>query len=146
VYPIDDLKSDKEYIIKLDLNAFIDASGNSRDSIYQFRFKTIAGLDFTGIKGKLLNVNTGINPVLILQNVNNKNKTYQQKVSGDDFNFERIEAGKYMLWCYFDADSNFQYNYGWPQPIEYSERFSVYSDTLKLKERWVITDIIFDLE
>ncbi|UCH64904.1 MAG: Ig-like domain-containing protein [Ignavibacterium sp.] len=146
VYPVEDLNSDKDYIIKIDLNSFADASGNSRDSIYQFKFKTIAGLDFTGITGKLLNVNTGINPVLILQNVNNKNKTYQQKVSGDDFNFEKIEAGKYMLWCYFDADSNYKFNYGWPQPIEYSERFSVYTDTLKLKERWVITDIIFDLE
>ena len=146
VYPVNDLKSDKDYVIELDLNAFADASGNSRDSIYQFKFKTIAGLDFTGITGKLLNINTGPNPILVLQNVDNKNKRYQQNVSGDDFNFERISAGKYMLWSYFDADSNYQFNHGWPQPIEYSERFSIYTDTLKLKERWVITDIIFDLE
>jgi hypothetical protein len=146
IHPLNDLKSDKDYVIELDLLAFADASGNSRDSIYRFNFKTIAGLDFTGITGKLLNINTGINPVLVLQNVDNQNQKYQQKVSGDDFNFERIEAGKYMLWCYFDADSNYQFNYGWPQPIEYSERFSVYTDTLKLKERWVITEIIFDIE
>jgi hypothetical protein len=146
VYPVNDLKSDNYYVIELDLNAYADASGNSRDSIYQFKFKTIAGLDFTGITGKLLNINTGPNPILVLQNVDNKNKSYQQKVSGDDFNFERISAGKYMLWSYFDADSNYQFNHGWPQPIEYSERFSIYTDTLKLKERWVITDIIFDLE
>ena len=112
VFPINDLKSDKDYIIELDLLAFEDTSGNVRDSIYQFKFKTIAGLDFTGIKGKLLNINTGVNPVLVLQNVDNINKSYQQHVSSDEINFERIEAGKYMLWCYFDADSNYQFNYG----------------------------------
>jgi hypothetical protein len=146
VYPLNDLKPDKDYVIESDLIAFADASGNSRDSIYQFNFKTIAGLNFTGITGKILNINTAVNPVLVLQNVDNINKKYKQNISSDEFAFERIEAGKYMLWCYFDADSNYQFNYGWPHPIEYSERFSVYTDTLKLKERWVITDIIFDIE
>lgn len=146
VYPTNDLKSDKNYIIELDLFAFVDASGNRRDSIYQYNFKTIAGLDFTGVTGKLLNTNISLNPVLVLQSFDNTNKKYQQKISDDNFGFERIEAGKYMLWCYFDADSNYQFNYGWPQPIEYSERFAVYADTIKLRERWVITDIIFNIE
>ena len=146
VYPINDLKSDKDFEIELDLLAFTDGSGNSRDSIYQFKFKTIAGLDFTGITGKMVNTDFSLNPVLVLQNVDNDYQKYQQKILDDDFSFERIEAGNYMLWCYFDADSNYQFNYGWPQPIEYSERFAVYADTLKLKERWVITDIIFNTE
>ena len=146
VHPINDLKSDKDFVIELDLLAFTDGSGNSRDSIYKFNFKTIAGLDFTGITGKMINTDFSLNPVLVLQNVDNDYQKYQQKILDDDFSFERIEAGKYILWCYFDADSNYQFNYGWPQPIEYSERFAVYADTLKLKERWVITDIIFNTE
>lgn len=146
IKPLNDLNSDKDYVIKLNLTEFTDASGNRRDSTYQFKFKTIAGLNFTGLQGKLLNVNPQLNSVLVLQNFTNPDKMYQQKVSDDNIRFERIEAGKYKLWCYFDADSNYRFNYGWPQPIEYSERFVVYSDTIKLKERWVITDIIFNVE
>ena len=146
INPLNDLKSDKDYVIKLNLFEFLDATGNRRDSVYQFKFKTIAGLNFTGLQGKLLNVNTQLNAVLVLQDYNNSGRMYQQNVTDDNISFERIEAGKYKLWCYFDADSNYRFNYGWPQPIEYSERFVVYADTIKLKERWVITDIIFNIE
>ncbi|MCH9029571.1 MAG: Ig-like domain-containing protein [Bacteroidetes bacterium] len=146
IYPLKDLVSEKDYIIEVDLNAFVDVSGNKQDSIYKLRFKTISGLEFTGITGKLLNVDFTEKPVLILENIENGKLKYRTKVSEEDFNFERIEAGKYLLWCYFDVDSNYQYSYGWPQPIIFSERFSVYSDTLKLKPRWVITDVIFNFK
>jgi len=146
IYPLKDLISEKDYIIEVDLNAFVDVSGNKQDSIYKLRFKTISGLEFTGITGKLLNVDFTDKPVLVLENIENGKLNYQTNVSEEDFNFERIEAGKYLLWCYFDADSNYQYSYGWPQPIVFSERFSVYSDTLRLKPRWVITDFIFNFK
>jgi Bacterial Ig-like domain len=146
ISPINDLKTEKDYLIKLNLNGFIDAAGNRQDSIYVFRFKTISGLDFTGVSGKILNVKQENNPVLVLENAEDKNVKYQNHITSEDFNFERVTAGKYMLWCYFDADSNYQYSVGWPQPIKYSEQFSVYSDTLKLKPRWVVTDVIFNFK
>ncbi|MCH7772269.1 MAG: Ig-like domain-containing protein, partial [Bacteroidetes bacterium] len=146
IYPLKDLISEKDYIIEVDLNAFVDVSGNKQDSIYKLKFKTISGLEFTGITGKLLNVDFTEKPVLVLENIENGKLKYRTNVSEEDFNFERIEAGKYLLWCYFDVDSNYQYSYGWPQPIIFSERFSVYSDTLKLKPRWVITDVIFNFK
>ena len=146
VSPLKELIAEKDYIINLDLNAFVDAAGNKQDSIYEFKFKTISGLDFTGITGKILNVHFHKNPVLVLENIDNKNLNYQTKVSEENFNFERVEAGKYILWCYFDEDSNYQYSYGWPEPIKFSERFFIYSDTLKLKPRWVITDVLFEFK
>ncbi len=146
VSPLKKLITEKDYIIKLDLNAFVDAAGNRQDSIYEFRFNTISGLDFTGVNGKLLNVHFHKNPVLVLENIEDKKLKYQKNVSEEDFTFERVEAGKYLLWCYFDEDSNYQYSYGWPDPIKFSERFSVYSDTLKLKPRWVITDVLFEFK
>ena len=146
ISPINDLKTEKDYLIKLNLNGFIDAAANRQDSIYVFRFKTISGLDFTGVSGKILNVKQENNPVLVLENAEDKNVKYQNHITSEDFNFERVTAGKYMLWCYFDADSNYQYSVGWPQPIKYSEQFSVYSDTLKLKPRWVVTDVIFNFK
>ncbi len=146
VSPLKKLITEKDYIIKLDLNAFVDAAGNRQDSIYEYRFNTISGLDFTGVNGKILNVHFHKNPILVLENIEDKKLKYQKNVSEEDFSFERVEAGKYMLWCYFDEDSNYQYSYGWPDPIKFSERFSVYSDTLKLKPRWVITDVLFEFK
>jgi len=146
VSPIKELTAEKDYIINLDLNGFVDEAGNMQDSIYEFKFNTISGLDFTGVNGKILNVHFHKNPVLVLENIDNKKLKYQKNVSEEDFTFERVEAGKYMLWCFFDEDSNFQYSYGWPDPIAFSERFSVYSDTLKLKPRWVITDVLFEFK
>ena len=146
ISPINNLKAEKDYIINLNLIGFIDAAGNRQDSIYVFRFKTISGLDFTGVSGKILNVKQESNPVLVLENAEDKNVKYQNHITSEDFNFERVTAGKYMLWCYFDADSNYQYSFGWPQPIKYSEKFSVYSDTLKLKPRWMVTDVIFNFK
>ena len=146
ISPINNLKTEKDYLIKLNLNGFIDAAGNRLDSIYLFRFKTISGLDFTGVSGNILNGKQGSYPVLVLQNTEDKNVKYQNRIASEDFNFERVTAGKYLLWGYFDADSNYQYSFGWPQPIKYSEKFSVYSDTLKLKQRWVVTDVIFNFK
>jgi hypothetical protein len=146
ISPITELTADKDYIIKLNLNGFVDAVGNKQDSVYEFRFRTFSGLDFTGVSGKIINVDYVSNPVLVLENIDADELKYQKPVTQEDFIFERIESGKYILWCYSDADSNYQFNYGWPKPIEYSERFSVYSDTLKLKPRWVITDVIFNFK
>ncbi len=68
---------------------------------------------------------------------------YEQKLKSDKFEFTRVEPGKYLLWCYLDADGSGKYNYGWPEPIGYSERFSFHPDTLNLRPRWEVTDLIF---
>jgi len=146
VSPLKDLKADKDYIIKFNLNKFIDAAGNKRDSLYQFKFSTFSGLDFTGVSGNVGNLDNEINPVLVLESYDVKDLRYQKKLINENFEFDRIEAGKYFLWYYSDADSNFQYDYGWPQPLKYSERFFVYKDTLKLKPRWTVTDVQFNLK
>ena len=119
ITPLKELTAEKDYIINLDLNAFVDAAGNKQDSTYEFKFSTISGLDFTGVNGKILNVHFHKNPVLVLENIDNKKLKYQTIVSEEDFTFERVEAGKYMLWCFFDEDSNYQYTYGWPDPITF---------------------------
>ena len=146
VSPLKDLKADNDYIIKFNLNRFIDSEGNKGDSLYQFKFSTISGLDFTGVSGNIGNFDNELNPVLVLESYDRKGLQYQKKITNENFEFDRIEAGKYFLWYYSDTDSNFQYDFGWPQPLKYSERFSVYGDTLKLKPRWTVTDVQFNLK
>ena len=146
VTPSQKLEPQKDYIIKIDLSKFKDAAGNSYDSVYQYKFKTINGLDFTGVTGTILNAYFSKNPVLVLDGTGREKKTYKKPVNKNNFSFERVEAGKYFLWCFYDADSSGTYSYGSSNPFQPSEEFLFYSDTLNLKPRWTVTDVNFILE
>ena len=141
---IEDLKPEKDYIIKIDLNNIVDAAGNKSDSLYIFRFKTISGMDFTGTSGKIINIGFGDSPVLVLENTSDKNIVYKKNVTTEAFEFSRIEPGKYFLWCFLDLNKDGEFNYGWPEPFNYSEGFSFHPDTLNIRARWEVTDIIFN--
>jgi len=144
------LKPDKDYMLKLNLNNFVDAAGNNIDSFYTFKFKTISGLDFTGLNGSISAADTSgfvfsPNPVLVLENTEMKELSRQQKLSSNEFEFKRVEPGKYLLWLFLDEDGNGSFNYGYHAPFDYSERFFFYPDTLNLRPRWEITDLKFNL-
>ncbi|MBK9099422.1 MAG: Ig-like domain-containing protein [bacterium] len=139
----ENLKSDKDYLVKLQLGNFIDLAGNKTDSLFHIKFRTISGLDFTGLSGNIIDLDYTKNPVMILESSDKTDLKYQVNISTGKFEFTRVEPGKYLLWCYLDADSSGKYNYGWPEPIEFSERFSFYPDTLNLRPRWEVTDLIF---
>jgi len=146
VTPSQKLEPQKDYIIKIDLSKFKDAAGNGYDSVYQYKFKTINGLDFTGVTGTILNAYFSKNPVLVLDGTGREKKTYKKPVNKNNFSFERVEAGKYFLWCFYDTDSSGTYSYGSSNPFQPSEEFFFYSDTLNLKPRWTVTDVNFILE
>lgn len=135
----------KDYRIKFDYNKFVNLTGNKLDSVYIYKFSTINGLDFTGATGIVKNVNLKRNPVLVLQGIDKFKKTYVTKPDAEcKFNFERIEAGKYQLWGYYDENKDNAYNYGNIFPFEPSEKFVSKNELLELKPRWTVTDIIFD--
>jgi hypothetical protein len=143
VKPNVNLKPEKDYLLKLELGKFVDLNGNSTDSLFTLKFRTISGLDFTGLLGFVINLDYNKNPVLILESEETPNLKYEQKLSSEKFEFTRVEPGKYILWCFLDEDNNGKYNYGWPEPIKFSERFSFYPDTLTLRPRWEVTDLNF---
>ncbi len=138
------LDAAKDYIIEIDFSKFEDAAGNKLDSVYQYKFRTITGLEFTGVSGIILKINEDKNYVAILESVENENK-YQQKAAADgSFSFQRVLPGKYRLWAFEDSDSSGTYNYGWPYPFKSAEEFSFYPDTLNLRARWTQTDLKFN--
>jgi hypothetical protein len=144
IIPQKQLEADKYYLIKVDLSKFQNILGNKFDSTFTLKFKTINGLDFTGVSGKIINVVLKDNPILILQSAQNTGIQYQDILNSNNFDFERIQPGKYLLWCFLDKDNNKKYSFGSPVPYKPSEQFSFYPDTLDLKPRWVITDVSFD--
>lgn len=137
------LQPSTDYIISFDMLKFIDAAGNKADTIIQYKFKTISGMDFTGLSGMITNIDFTKNPVLVLDPVSGSQQRYTKNISGSKFNFERIEPGKYYLWAYLDEDSSKTYTHGWPFPFKPSEEFNFYPDTLELRPRWSITDLRF---
>ncbi|MDR3668920.1 MAG: Ig-like domain-containing protein [Ignavibacteriaceae bacterium] len=141
------LETRKDYIIMINLSRLTDAAGNKRDSVYQYKFKTIAGSDFTGISGVLNNVNLDKRPVLVLQGIDGDKIIYTQFLSNNNrFNIDRVTPGKYSLWAYLDVDKNNSYSYGTILPFKPAEEFSFYPDTLDLKARWVQSDLIFNFK
>lgn len=147
VIPDNKLEPAKDYVIRIDLSKFEDAAGNIADTTFTYRFRTISGLDFTGISGKINNVDLNKNPMLVLSAVNDFKPVYSKNLNGDStFSFDRVVPGKYLFWCYLDEDSSKTYTYGYPFPYKPSEEFSFYPDTLNLRARWVQTDINFDFK
>lgn len=139
------LEPQKDYIIEIDLSKFEDAAGNSFDSVYQYKFKTISGLDFTGVSGTVSNVDLSKNPLLVLEGTEREKKIYKQSLLKNNFSFERVAAGKYSFWCFYDIDSSGTYSSGITNPFHHSEEFFFYPDTLELKPRWTQTDVKFEL-
>ena len=143
IKPTENLKPDKDYLVKLDLNQIKDIAGNKTDSIFVLKFSTISGLEFTGVSGKVIDINYSKSPILVLENTEVPEFIYDKKLTSENFEFNRVEPGKYLLWCFLDANNDGKYNYGWPAPIKYSEEFAFYPDTLNLRPRWEVSDLIF---
>ncbi len=144
IEPSKPLAPKKDYIIRIDFSKFTDAAGNRLDSVYQYRFKTITGLDFTGVSGTLQLVDLKKKPVLVLQGVDGDKLVYtQQLIKDNKFNIERVVPGKYILWAFLDTDSSRSYSYGEIKPFKPAEEFSYYPDTLNLRARWVQSDLLF---
>ena len=142
VIPSNDLKPNTDYQIKINLKNFKDAAGNYYDSVFVYKFSTINGLDFTGVSGSVENSDSSDNVILVLQGTGKSNDKYTRKIGpANKFKFDRIQPGKYQLWCFSDRDSSGTYSFGQPFPFVPSEHFSFYPDTLNLRARWSVSDI-----
>lgn len=140
------LEMSKDYIIKIDLSKFKDAAGNYYDSIYQYKFKTISGLEFTGASGRIVGIDKFKNPKIELKSIDKSDLIYSTSLTHDgQFNFERVIPGKYSLFAYYDIDSSSTYTFGHVTPFKNSEEFFFYPDTLNLRARWTETDLKFEL-
>ncbi len=145
VKPLIKLKPDYNFILNINLNSFEDANGNKTDSLYQLRFSTLSGLEFTGVSGKINIQDSSL--ILVLESTVNPEKKYFQRVDANsNFSFERIESGTYRLWAFEDKNNDGKYDYGWFAPFRFSERFYVYPEELNLRPRWTLTDLLFKIE
>lgn len=147
IRPLNKLDASKNYSIIIDMSKIKDFAGNYHDTVYNFSFKTISGLEFTGASGILLNFDDKKNAALELIDIDKLENKYLLKPAANGmFNFNRVLPGKYLLFAYYDKDSSNTYSFGKVYPFSHSEEFSFYPDTLNLRARWIETDLKFNFK
>ncbi len=140
------LEPKKEYSLEVNSNYLIDIAGNKLDSVFTYKVKTINDLDFSGVSGKV-NYSGEHNTYVVLITAEKKavKNVYQQKAEEGSFNIERVIPGKYLAWAFEDSDSNSVYSFGNAEPFKFAERFVYFPDTLNLRPRWPVGDMVLDL-
>lgn len=133
-----ELTPNTDYEIYIDYNRLIDAAGNKVDSVFTHEFSSINNLDFSGLSGNV-SISDKLNIVVMITNVDNPKINY--KSTGQNFDFQRVFPGSYLLIAFDDKNENEKYDHGSIFPFEPAERFVVYPDTLELKPRWPVGDI-----
>lgn len=145
VSPRSELKPETDYQIKFSYKEIVDAAGNTLgDSLFRYNFKTITGLEFTGLSGSVEYVDFGQNPILVLINKDNPSIMYKQVPTSDyKFSFERVIPGTYTLYCFLDKNGNNEYDIGFPFEFIPSEAFSFHNEEIKLPARWSVSNFRF---
>ncbi|MEK7669886.1 MAG: hypothetical protein AAB330_01470, partial [Bacteroidota bacterium] len=62
------------------------------------------------------------------------------------FMLSEMKDGQYVLSAFRDANGNGKHDPGLPFPFMQSERFVVYSDTLKLRARWPLEGVKLEIK
>ncbi|MCU7496468.1 MAG: Ig-like domain-containing protein [Ignavibacteria bacterium] len=145
-----ELKARQQYSVKVDLSGIVDAAGNRTDSVYTLSFTTSNGMEFTGVSG-VVNPDSGMHDsslVVVLQGLEKEKPVYKKRLEKRkrDFNFNKVQPGKYRIWSFEDRDNTGLYNAGKPFPFKPSDRFTVYPDTLNLRARWPVEDAHIDFK
>ena len=136
------------YEIRVAMDSVRDFSGNAyADSLLVLKFRTfdlkkageIEGLakdgDDSG-KGPLYVTATGVG------------FSWQERIrlgAPGSFRFGNLPEGRYLLSLFRDADSSGRYSSGLPFPFQFSERFLMGSDTIKVRARWGVEGVSLTL-
>lgn len=143
IIPGSNLEEETQYKIYFEMKYFEDAAGNVKDTLLAKRISTISDLAFSGASGKVKSNRDNVK--VVLQEIRSSKRIITSIDEKAEFIFERVLPGNYLVWAFEDDDSSGNYSYGNVNPIEYSEYFKFYSDTLNLRPRWPVGDIEIDL-
>jgi hypothetical protein len=136
------------YQVRVVLDSVQDYAGNRwMDSTWAVAFQTI-DLRTTGtIEGVVVDHLTGPGHGRIFVTAASTDltparaKTIQLEEPGS-FIMEQLPEGKYALSAFRDPDSSGSYSYGNPFPFISSERFTIASDTVKVRARWGVEGVL----
>ncbi len=139
------LQSKVGYSIKIIMDSIYDASGNSiRDSVVAIKFTTVDSKKLGSISGSVSVDSSLLHRVVVhLLNINNFAAIpVSLKVNQvQTFEFSNLPEGQYVIQAFIDENGNGKYDAGKIFPHRYSEKFIIYSDTIKVRARWPIEGV-----
>ncbi len=144
---LNNLEAKQTIDFKINYNLLSDAAGNSMDSVETFSLETLSGREFSGLSGHVNGKENSQKIIVKINNVDNNLLSYSVNVDNNqNYKFDRVLPGKYILWIFEDSDSNNQYSYGKVEPYIQSERFHYSLDTLNLRARWPVGDVLINFD
>ncbi|MBS4028087.1 MAG: Ig-like domain-containing protein [Ignavibacteriales bacterium] len=144
ISPNEKLKSVNWYTLSIILDSVEDKNGlHFNDSILVRHFKTVDEKDFGILKGKVIaGENDSAHYFVSVKNIERRNYIQQVEVNEkNEFEFDNLVQGKYVLSTFRDDDGNKKYSYGKSFPFHPSEIFTESSDTLKVRARWSVEGV-----
>jgi hypothetical protein len=150
--PENQLTSRTWYTLRAELRKVHNWAGRAcRDSTKLWRFETLDIEDLSSIEGVVIDNNridtTGHLYVMASQIGEKKPKQYIVTADATgNFLFPQIAEGRYVFQSFRDRNNNGKYDSGKPFPFIYSERFSSFSDTLKVRARWPLEGVKIEMK
>jgi uncharacterized protein (DUF2141 family) len=145
IAPKQRLKPDSKYKLVINLKLLPDASNNLVDSLVTINFFTRGDYEYSGVSGKV-NMNTEKVIVFLESEYSPTIKYFQKLDSKNTFDFSRVLPGKYRLGAFEDRNENGVYDFGTLFPFQFSERFFYYPETIEVRPRWSVSDIVFEIK
>jgi hypothetical protein len=136
------------YTVKLMLDSVRDVAGNKaskKDSAYTLHFQIEAESSLGSAQGTVVDDAADGRGKIILSAIPitaQDSRRFRLVLSEPgQFKFERLPEGKYRFFCFRDQDGNGKYSPGSVLPWKPAERFSGYTDTIKVRARWAVEGI-----
>ncbi len=146
--PEERLLTRMKYTIKIELDSLVDIYNNSiKDSTFVLEFSTVDKSKFSSISGKVKSEKIALDYRNVMVEIFDVSKV-KQKVEWlktnevGEFSFDDLPEGKYVIEAFLDKNGNLKYDFGKIKPFEFSEIFTVYPDTITLRARWPIENVV----
>jgi len=136
--PGESLESLTEYWVSLDSLNIVDLAGNALTDTL-FSLHSMDADTLSEVAGSVVDPDTTEEGRIhiIARQVRDSKIAYTIIIPQPGiYRIDAILPGEYLLECFRDRDGNGRYSLGKPFPYEPSERFIVYSDTVKIRSRW----------
>lgn len=149
--PVNPLAGLMWYSVRINTGLLKDFSGKTgKDTVLVFSFETLDAERMSGIDGIVSDENPddATGPVVVKAFDAAKKAPAVQTLTiptPGNFSFGNLLEGRYGLEAYRDRNGNSSYDAGSVFPFQISERFTVKSDTLRLRARWPVEGVKIEL-
>jgi len=145
--PERELENRTWYTLRAECRQLHDWAGRvCPDSTKSWRFETLDIDDLSTVEGTVVDENKtdtmGRLYVTAVQVGAAAPRTYTVAADATGaFLIQKIAEGQYVFQSFRDRNNNGRYDSGKPYPFSFSERFSLYTDTLKVRARWPLEGV-----